>query len=132
MSELVSQAYAERAGEYTAHLGSMDAVHHADRHLVETWADQTGGTIIDAGCGPGHWTAHLAGRGCAVRGIDQVPAFIDHARTDHPHAAFDIGSVDSLDAAAGSLGGVLSWYSLIHHEPTAIHVPLREMGLSPG
>lgn len=127
MSEPADQAYADRADEYTALLGSMDAVHHADRHLVETWADLTDGTIIDVGCGPGHWTAHLTGRGCAVRGIDQVPAFIDHARTAHPHAAFDTGSADSLDAAAGSLGGVLSWYSLIHHEPTAIHIPLREI-----
>lgn len=27
----------------------------------------------------------------------------------------------------GSLGGVLAWYSLIHHEPTSIQVPLREL-----
>lgn len=122
-----TQAYADRASEYTSLLGSMDAVHPADRHLVETWADQVEGAVLDAGCGPGHWTAHLAGRGCAVQGIDQVPAFIHHARTTYPDVAFEVGSMDSLEANTGSVGGVLAWYSLIHHDPALIQVPLREL-----
>jgi trans-aconitate methyltransferase len=49
--------------------------------------------VLDAGCGPGHWTNHLAGRGLEVRGIDLVPAFIEHARTSYPDVAFDFGSI---------------------------------------
>lgn len=123
----MQSAYAERASEYASRLGSMDAVHPADRHLVETWADHIEGEIIDAGCGPGHWTAHLVRRGCAVGGIDQVPAFIDLARAAHPEPTFTTGSMESLEASTGSIGGVLGWYSLIHHDPRSIHVPLREL-----
>lgn len=121
------QPYADRANEYTSLLGSMDAVHPADRHLVEAWADQVDGVILDAGCGPGHWTAHLAERGCAVQGIDQVPAFIDHARTAYPDVAFETGSMDRLETNSSSVGGVLAWYSLIHHDPALIQTPLREL-----
>ena len=127
MAAGTQNAYTNRASEYTSLLGSMDAVHAADRHLVETWADQVDGAILDAGCGPGHWTAHLARRGHNVRGIDLVPAFIDHARTTYPDVTFDTGSIDSLDAPTGNLGGVLAWYSLIHHDPTTIQVPLQEL-----
>ena len=80
----VGSAYARRAAEYAEQLGSMAAVHPADEHLVTTWAEGLDGPLLDAGCGPGHWTAHLAGRGVDVRGLDQVPAFVEHARAAHP------------------------------------------------
>lgn len=127
MAARTQNAYTNRAREYAALLGSMDAAHPADRHLVETWADQVDGAILDAGCGPGHWTAHLARAGRNVKGIDLVPAFIEHARTAYPGVGFDTGSIDSLDAPTGSLGGVLAWYSLIHHDPASIQVPLQEL-----
>jgi len=82
------------------------------------------GRVLDAACGPGHWTAHLAGLGLDVRGIDLVPAFLDHARSAHPSIRFDPGSIDAIDQADGSLGGVLAWFSTIHHEPSAVRTPL--------
>lgn len=128
MGTATQNAYASCASEYMSLLGSMDAVHSADSHLVETWAEQIDGTILDAGCGPGHWTAHLDRRGCDVWGIDEVPAFIEHARSTYPEAAFETGSIDSLEVTtSSSLGGVLAWYSLIHYDPTSIQVPLREL-----
>ncbi len=134
MSSDVEDSYAGRAAEYIALLGSMSSVHPADEHLVTTWARGIDGPIIDAGCGPGHWTAHLAERGCDVHGIDQVPGFIEHARAAHPSAAFDLASMDALPDADGSHGGVLAWYSLIHHEPAVVHRPLQEFArvLRPG
>jgi SAM-dependent methyltransferase len=130
----VRDAYARRADEYTEQLGTMAAVHPADRQLVSDWADGLAGPVIDAGCGPGHWTRYLADRGLAARGVDQVPAFIDHARAAHPGVAFELGSVDALANAPGSVGGVLAWYSLIHHDPAVILSPLREFArvLRPG
>jgi SAM-dependent methyltransferase len=130
----VRNAYARRAAEYTEQLGSMASVHPADRQLVSGWADTMTGPVIDAGCGPGHWTRYLADRGVAARGVDQVPAFIEHARAAHPGVPFKVGSVDDLADAAGSVDGVLAWYSLIHHHPAAIRRPLREFArvLRPG
>lgn len=89
---------------------------------------------MDAGCGPGHWTNYLAQSGLDARGIDLVPSFIDHARSAYPGVPFDIQSIDAIDEADGSLGGVLSWFSTIHHEPDAIAAPFAEFArvLRPG
>ncbi|HXH33746.1 MAG TPA: class I SAM-dependent methyltransferase [Plantibacter sp.] len=127
-------AYAHRAAEYAELLGTMDSVHPSDVQLVSAWADHVDGPIIDAGCGPGHWTEYLASRGHQVRGVDLVPEFIAHARKNHPGLAFDAGNLDSLDAEADSVGGVLAWYSLIHHHPTTIATTLAEFArvLAPG
>ena len=130
----VSAAYSARAAEYTAAVGTMDAVHPDDRHLVERWAQSVSGPILDAGCGSGHWTAHLAALGMDVRGIDLTPAFIDLARSTHSGVRFDTGSIDRLDDPDGSLGGILSWFSTIHHDPARVCVPLTEFAraLHPG
>ena len=122
----VADAYSRRAAEYTELLGSMRAVHPSDRQLVDSWADLVRGPALDAGCGPGHWTGYLAGRGLHVRGVDLVPAFVEHARSTHPDVRFDVGSIDRIEEPDGSVGGVLSWYSTIHHDPTRIARPIAE------
>ncbi|MFT4052714.1 MAG: methyltransferase domain-containing protein [Microbacterium sp.] len=127
-------AYSARAAEYADALGSMSAMHHADRHLVETWAGAASGRVLDAGCGPGHWTAHLSRRGVDIRGIDLVPEFIARARATYPGIAFDVESIDAINEADDAFGGILSWFSTIHHEPSHLATPLTEFArtLLPG
>ena len=127
-------AYDARADEYIAALGTMDAVHPVDRRIVETWAAGVSGPVLDAGCGPGHWTAHLVGLGLDVRGVDLAPRFVAHARAAHPGIRFDAGTIDDLEVADGEVGGILSWFSTIHHAPDEIGGPLREFArvLRPG
>ncbi|RWZ68082.1 class I SAM-dependent methyltransferase [Labedella populi] len=130
----VQTSYSKRAEEYTTLFGSMESVHPSDVQLVTAWAGQIDGPILDAGCGPGHWTGYLAEKGHDSRGVDHVRAFIAHAREVHPGVPFDVGSIDVLPDAPGSLGGVLAWYSLIHHKPATIARPLGEFArvLRPG
>jgi len=130
----VEGSYSRRAAEYIEQLGSMSTVHPSDVQLVTTWAEGVDGPVLDAGCGPGQWTAHLAGRGVAARGVDAVGAFVDHARASYPSVPFAIGSIDALTDPADSYGGVLAWYSLIHHEPAALGGALGEFArvLRPG
>lgn len=130
----MTAAYAARAAEYADALGSMTAVHPSDRQLVESWAASVNGRVLDAGCGPGHWTSHLAGLGIDVRGIDLVPTFVEHARTAYPGIRFDVESMDRLNEPDAALGGILSWFSTIHHEPSAISLPIGEFAraLRPG
>jgi SAM-dependent methyltransferase len=130
----VRTAYANRAAEYAELLGTMASVHPSDVQLVSAWADRVDGPIIDAGCGPGHWTEFLARRGKQVRGVDLVPEFVAHARKNHPGIQFETGSLNRLDAEADSVHGILAWYSLIHHHPTTIATPLAEFArvLAPG
>jgi ubiquinone/menaquinone biosynthesis C-methylase UbiE len=126
MTSNVESSYARRAAEYTEHLGSMEAVHLSDVHLVTTWAEQIDGPLLDAGCGPGHWTGHLRKHGIDAHGVDLVDSFIAHARTTYPDVGFEVGNVDALPHPTASLGGVLAWYSLIHHTPGTIGHALTE------
>ena len=122
----IAPAYASRAAEYADALGSMNAVHPSDRQLVDTWSSNVSGPILDAGCGPGHWTDYLHRRGLDVHGVDIVPEFIDGARAAYPSVSFTLGSIDAIDEPDDSLGGILSWFSTIHHEPPRIMIPLLE------
>ncbi|GAA5226959.1 class I SAM-dependent methyltransferase [Paeniglutamicibacter antarcticus] len=129
----VQQAYAARASEYTATLGAIDDTHELDRSRIERWAEKISGRIIDAGCGPGHWTDFLHKRGADISGIDLVPEFIESARFRFPDVSFQVSTLRSLDAADGSLNGVLAWYSLIHLPPAELPPVLTELArvLSP-
>jgi len=138
MTERVTAAYGARADEYAALLGSMDTVHPDDRALVDAWAAGRSGPLVDAGCGPGHWTAHLARQGHRVSGIDAAPEFVEHARRTHgaldADIDFRVASLDALPLVDGSVDGVLAWYSVIHHEPSQIGGALAEFRrvLAPG
>lgn len=104
----------------------MTLMHPSDRALVSSWAGTVTGPVLDAGCGPGQWSNFLAECGRTVSGIDLVPEFVERARMQYPDLTFDVGSFEALAATTESLGGVLSWYSLIHHSPEQISTPLAE------
>jgi SAM-dependent methyltransferase len=134
MSSSILASYSRRADEYAEHFGSMASVHPSDLSLVTAWAEEVRGPLLDAGCGPGQWSGYLARRGADVRGIDLVPAFVEHARTAHPQVVFDLASIDALPFPANSFAGVLAWYSLIHHQPSDIGRALDQFArvLRPG
>ncbi|WP_347568813.1 class I SAM-dependent methyltransferase [Microbacterium lacticum] len=90
--------------------------------------------MLDAGCGPGHWTNHLAGLGFTIRGVDLVADFVEHARATYPGVRFDQGSIESIEEPDDELGGILSWFSTIHHDPSRISAPIAEFAraLRPG
>ncbi|TNM64148.1 class I SAM-dependent methyltransferase [Streptomyces sp. NP160] len=72
------------------------------------------GPVLDVGCGPGTTTAHLAGLGVDVRGVDLSPRMVQHARRLHPGPSFDVASATELQLADASLGGALAWWSLFN------------------
>ncbi|UEJ83012.1 class I SAM-dependent methyltransferase [Brachybacterium halotolerans subsp. kimchii] len=144
------EAYAARAEEYAQVLGSVEQMSGTDRRHIEDWArrmragttadeagivdDGGGGLILDLGCGPGHWTAHLAAQGHHMLGIDPVPAFVDRARTVHPGVEYRLGDVLAPGVEDDSCAGVLAWYCLIHLPPERMQEALASIGrvLRPG
>lgn len=129
----MARAYGAMAVQYTQRLGSVEAMHGTDRLRIEQWARQVRGPIVDAGCGPGHWTSFLHGRGADIAGIDLVPEFIAGARGSFPGVAFAVASMHNLDRGAGTVSGVLAWYSLIHMPRQELSAVLAEFSrvLSP-
>ncbi|MFD5226773.1 class I SAM-dependent methyltransferase [Microbacterium sp. NPDC058342] len=134
MSDVIGGAYDARAAEYIALVGEVDQLAAQDREEIGAWADATTGRILDAGCGPGLWTAFLHEAGRDVVGIDLSAQFIAHARSTYPELAFLHGSFAALPLPDASLGGILAWYSLIHTPPTDIPAVLAEFArvLAPG
>ncbi|TDD76649.1 class I SAM-dependent methyltransferase [Actinomadura rubrisoli] len=132
----LSAAYDAVTVQYAELFGDVSKTGPLDRALVEAFAELTraAGPVADLGCGPGHLTAHLHALGCAAFGLDLSPAMIAHARRTHPDLRFDVGSMTSLDAADGTLGGILTWYSMIHSPPERVPATLTEFHrvLAPG
>lgn len=134
IGNVVREAYADRAEEYTALLGSMAHTHESDQQLVATWASDLRGPVIDAGCGPGHWTDFLAKLGVEAEGVDQVQEFIGRAQARFPAVTFRIGSLGDLDVPDGYAAGVLAWYSIVHLDLNELTSVLREFArcIAPG
>ncbi|AXK44738.1 class I SAM-dependent methyltransferase [Brachybacterium saurashtrense] len=127
------EAYARHAEEYAELLGALDAMAPADVRRIETWAGQVAGRVLDLGCGPGHWTAHLVELGHQAEGWDPVDEFVGIARHRHPGVVYRRAALADLDGQHGRWGGILAWYSLIHLEPAEMPRALTQLrqGLRP-
>ncbi|MFX0573567.1 class I SAM-dependent DNA methyltransferase [Nocardia nepalensis] len=101
-----------------------------DRAMLGIFAELTradgSGRVADLGCGEGRLTAHLAGLGLDIFGIDLSPRLIALARAQYPALTFDEGSLEHLDIGDAALAGILAWYSLIHLPPERIPAVLTE------
>ena len=86
------------------------------RAALSAFAEQVRslGPVLDVGCGPGTVTAHLAGLGVDVSGVDLSARMVDHARRLHPGQRFAVASATDLRLAPASRGGVLGWWSLFN------------------
>ncbi|MFF3072429.1 class I SAM-dependent methyltransferase [Kitasatospora sp. NPDC057904] len=122
--DAVAVRYADLVRDGLAHLP-------LDRSFVTAFADvvRSGGVpgpVADLGCGPGYVSAFLRGLGLDVFGVDLSPALVGIARETYPGIRFDVGPMDALEAADGSLAGAVSWYSLIHTPPADVPSYLGE------
>ena len=72
------------------------------------------GDAVDAACGTGRVTAHLAGLGHRVRGVDASPGMLAKARAKLPDVTFTEGSVQALPLPDDSSDLVTCCLSLAH------------------
>lgn len=130
----LAASYAKRAAEYIDLFGSIDTLHPDDLALVRRGAKEVPGPVLDAGCGPGQWTAYLHSLGVEVSGIDLVPDFIAHAQEAYRGIQFTVGSMKMTGLPKASVSGILAWYSLIHLDPAELGAALAEFlrVLAPG
>ncbi|MFJ2544498.1 class I SAM-dependent methyltransferase [Microbacterium sp. NPDC087589] len=130
----IGSAYDARAAEYVEVAGALEQMDPRDAGVIAAWRDATPGRLLDAGCGPGHWTEFLGRGGREAQGIDLSAEFIAVAQHRHPGMTFELGSFRELPLEAGAVGGILAWYSLIHTPPAELPEILAEFGrvLAPG
>lgn len=130
----VRDAYTKRAPEYISLFGSVDKANEQDQQVVAHWAKSAPGTVVDVGCGPGHWTDFLTSLGADAEGVDLVPAFVQGAKARFPDTFFRVASFTDLGIRDGQISGILAWYSLIHLRPEDLQSALVEFGrcIAPG
>jgi uncharacterized protein YceH (UPF0502 family)/2-polyprenyl-3-methyl-5-hydroxy-6-metoxy-1,4-benzoquinol methylase len=92
--------------------------------------------VVDAGCGPGHVTAHLVAAGADARGLDLTPEMVEQARARFPGVRYDVGDLTRLlrPENADGWGAVLGWYSLIHFAGSELPAAVAALArpLAPG
>ncbi|MFE6834955.1 class I SAM-dependent methyltransferase [Streptomyces sp. NPDC057705] len=125
-----SDAYDAVAVRYAALFRNVLDDLPLDRSVLAAFADLAraadAGPVAELGCGPGYVTAHLRDLGLDVFGVDVSPVMIGLAREAYPDLRFEVGSMDALDLADGTLGGIVCWYSVIHAPPHEIPSHLAE------
>ena len=129
---IVAGAYDAVAVRYADFVrGSLDSL-PLERGVLAAFAELVlaadGGSVADLGCGPGHLTDHLRALGLDAFGVDLSPVMVELARREHPGVRFQVGSMDALDLADGSVGGILSWYSIIHAPAAEVAGYFAEFG----
>lgn len=76
---------------------------------------------------PGHWSDFLSEGGRRdVVGIDASAQFLRSARQRFTQIGFVQGDLVALPVASDSVGGVLSWFSVIHSAPEEVSAIVRE------
>lgn len=109
----VALSYTEFTRGAFDRLPYVRAVFDLFAHLVD---DSGGGPVVDAGCGPGWLTGHLARHGLRIAGIDLSPALVGIARGNNPGIPCAIGSITDLPLQDASMNGLVCWY-VLHHVP---------------
>ncbi|WP_086829737.1 class I SAM-dependent methyltransferase [Streptomyces sp. NRRL B-24572] len=116
----VRESYDTVAADYVERVPPPAAMDPLSRAMLAGFAELVRtaalGPVADLGCGPGRVTAHLAGLGVSVFGVDLSPKMVGLARRAHPDLRFTEGSMTALETGDGELGGILAWYST-HHTP---------------
>src|SRR4051794_7498359 len=115
--ERVRSSYDAVAVRYADQLADELDVLPFERWLLDRVAEHAdGGPVVEAGCGPGHITAYLAGAGADATGIDLSPGMVEQARSRFPDGTYEVGDLRRLMRPTTATGwsAVLAWYSLIH------------------
>ena len=107
---------------YVHHVGYDQFSKRAGRELIHIFQSSGvgPGTVIDLGCGTGHWAKMLMDEGYTVYGFDISDAVIRIARRECPRAAFAVTSLKEVEfrpcRAVTALGEVFNYWA--DGEPT--------------
>jgi SAM-dependent methyltransferase len=91
-------------------------------------------TLVDAGCGAGHWIERLLPLGYNIVGIEQAPAMIDLLRRKNFGHRFSLiaGSIEDAFIESASVDAILSMGSLQYTKQPALTIKHFSEWVKPG
>jgi SAM-dependent methyltransferase len=91
-----------------------------DREHYAHLAHETGGPVLELGCGTGRVLLPIAAEGIACVGLDLSPAMLDVLRSKHPPSNLEIvqGSMTDFDLGAGRFRLIFSAFRAFQHRCT--------------
>jgi SAM-dependent methyltransferase len=104
----VERLLADDQPELFAAIGALDWYASSHRRWVDGLNLGIGTAVLEVGCATGALTAHLAGRGFRVTGLDSSEDMIARGRRDHPDQNLVVGDVMSLPYDSGSFDVVVA------------------------
>jgi trans-aconitate methyltransferase len=84
-----------------------------------------GGTILDAGCGPGNETHYFRSRGFDATGIDQSEEMIRIARDEHPDGKYEVCAIGDIEPEL-LFDGVWCSAVLMHFDTVTRHTLIHK------
>ena len=125
----IRASYDRIAAEYARRFSGELAQKPLDCQVLDRFAARVRdkGHICDLGCGPGQVARYLKDKGLPASGIDLSPAMVTQARGRHPDIPFREGNMLGLDFPPAYLGGIVSFYSIVHFPPNLLHSVFLDM-----
>jgi SAM-dependent methyltransferase len=122
-------SYDAVAAEYAGHISDELDHRPRERDWLQRFAllCRNRGRISDVGCGPGHISRYLSEFNPEVIGLDLSLGLLRQASDRYPGMLFLQGDMLALPFASGTLGGIVSFYSIIHFDNSQVDRALREM-----
>jgi SAM-dependent methyltransferase len=102
--------------------------------LVSKMLPKGDATIVDAGCGAGHWIERLLPLGYYIVGIEQAPALITLLRKKNFGSRFSLiaGSIEDAFLKPASVDAILAMGSLQYTEQPALTIKYFSEWVKPG
>ena len=120
-------SYDRIAGAYKAQFDRELDGKPFDREFLDRFASEMkeGSVLIDLGCGPGQIGRRLSGHGLQVVGVDLSVEMLRAASGGT--AALVQADMRAVPTRAGSVEGVVAFYSLIHIPPDELEAAISEI-----
>ncbi|OIQ28641.1 MAG: SAM-dependent methyltransferase [Alphaproteobacteria bacterium MedPE-SWcel] len=104
--------YSRAAADYAAGFAkAKDSFHEADYAAFVAGLPE-GGTVLDLGCGPGHWAARFRDAGYRVAAVDASPEMAAYAQDTY---GIEVSVAEFEDIAVEAVfDGIWAFFSLLH------------------
>lgn len=122
-------SYDRLATEYARRIYSELEHKPFDRRQLDSFSHRIPAkeAVVDLGCGPGQVARYLKDRGVNACGLDLSCGMLLEARRLNPEIAFVEADMLALPFASNRLGGITSFYSIIHLDRDRLFDAFSEM-----